>query len=120
MKTLPTIVTICLTLCATASNAASPIAGIWSAKPQWCAFKNEVGNHDPAPIKITERQIIGLENTCDIKRIERLAPKNAWAVSEECSGEGQSYQEEEIFMVDSVDKLHRFGNGLLVTLSRCK
>lgn len=120
MKFCVRMTLVCLLLSPAASNAANPLAGIWIAVPSWCAFKNQIGDHFPAPIKITQYQVIGIENTCTIERMDKLAPKNAWAVTLNCSGEGEEYRDDKLFMIDSAGQLHQFGDGFLVTFVRCK
>ena len=106
---------------ATASQAANPLIGIWTAEPSWCEFKGEIGEHDPAPIRITETEIVGLENICRITSVKPLPTKGAWTVFERCEGDGGKYQAKEIFLLDRDGALHRFGdNGFMIRMTRCK
>jgi hypothetical protein len=109
-----------LLLGTTAANAANPIAGIWAGDPAWCAFKSQIGTHDPAPIRITETGIEGMENRCTIQHVAPLATKSAWSVTEKCSGEGSSYVENDVYMIDGDGKLLQFSDGILTTFTHCK
>ncbi|MEL6362264.1 MAG: hypothetical protein AAFR21_14400 [Pseudomonadota bacterium] len=72
-----------------ASNAPAYV-GIWSADPAWC--QTPPGTADPAPIAITEGEMIGLENVCRIGFIDETGPNN-WSIEAICEGEGVEYTE---------------------------
>jgi hypothetical protein len=121
MKLLTKIVAIILTGVATATQAANPLIGVWTAKPSWCAFRSQIGDHDPAPIRITATEIVGLENTCRITGTKPLM-KSAWTLFEQCDGGGEGkYKAQDLFMVDHHGVLYRFSDdGFMIRMTRCK
>ena len=41
-----------------------PWVGIWAVDAAWCKFKDKIGVHTPAPIRITAKDIEGMEVRC--------------------------------------------------------
>ena len=38
--------------------------GVWAFEKDWCQYADQIGEHDPAPIRITRNEFVGLENWC--------------------------------------------------------
>jgi hypothetical protein len=110
---------VCLGV-ATPALAAEPWEGIWSAEKDWCQYADEIGSHDPAPVKITSSQFLGLENACDVTRVTKIDKLQAWVIDMACSGEGTSYDHREIFFITSDDMLLRYTmDRHVIEMHRC-
>lgn len=110
-----------LTMVATPALAEAPIwTGIWTADPDWCQYADLIGGHDPAPIRITQTEVSGLENSCSITQVRDNAPKQYWELTLSCSGEGVEYEDTALLMLDGPDTLWRwFGGGAPYKFTRC-
>lgn len=103
-----------------AALATEPFEGIWAAEPDWCAFADRIGSHDPAPVRITATEIAGLENTCHITAIEARPDENLWHLTLACEGEGQTYDERTTLMLGDENTLWRwYGAGEPLRFTRC-
>jgi len=95
--------------------------GIWTAEPEWCQWAHLVGSHNPAPIQITQTEVNGLENFCDVKSVDEIQPGGAWTLALDCSSEGDTYSDQTLLMLEDNDTLWRwFGAGAPVRFTRCK
>jgi len=72
--------------------------GVWAAEPAWCAAMDQVGSVTPAPIAITEREVVGYENTCDINDIKRLHRAGVVYLRLSCQSEGSTFDEDRVLM----------------------
>ncbi|PHQ98899.1 MAG: hypothetical protein COB39_06900 [Marinosulfonomonas sp.] len=98
-----------------------PWVGIWTADPDWCQYAELIGGHDPAPIRITQTEVSGLENNCSITGVRSNAQKQYWELTLSCSGEGEQYQDTALLMLDGDDTLWRwFGRGDPFKFIRCE
>lgn len=67
---------------------------------------------DPAPVRITSSTFRGLENACDVTGVTKIRKLRAWIIDMECSGEGERYDDREVFLITSDDLLLRYtSNG---------
>ncbi len=113
-------ITALAVLVGTAAMAAEPWEGIWAPDPDWCQFKNLIGEHDPAPIRITAAEVAGLESSCEITGVTSLGVEGAWKIDQFCSGEGSTWTILELMMVDAEDRLIRFDQHRYAqVLTRC-
>ncbi len=95
-------------------------AGIWAAEPAWCQWADRVGSHDPAPIELTETEVNGLENFCEIRGVNRIGFDRAWVLDLACSSEGDEYDDRTLLMLETPDILWRwYGAGEPVRYTRC-
>lgn len=63
-------------LCAVFSDgvlAADSWEGVWAFDKDWCQYADQIGEHDPAPIKITRNEFVGLENWCTVTQLDAVA-----------------------------------------------
>ena len=105
---------------ATPTLAAEPWEGIWAAEKDWCQYADDIGSHDPAPIRITSSGIFGLENSCDISGVKRIDQLKAWVIDMACSGEGQQYDDRELFLITRDALLLRYTmDGFAIQMHRC-
>ena len=63
--------------------------GIWAFDKSWCQFADQIGEHDPAPIRITRNEFIGLENWCKVTQRSQVAAEIVLDLA--CEGEGIQY-----------------------------
>ncbi len=98
---------------------AEPWHGIWSADPEWCANAARIGSVTPAPIDLTDTEMRGYENTCDIISADALSGLNAWELGMECHSEGDVYDEKRLVMVDDATLFMWFGAEEPVRFDRC-
>ncbi len=95
--------------------------GFWTTNLDWCQYADLAGQHDPAPIGISETEIVGLENTCSITQVRANEQNQYWEFTLSCSGEGEQYEDTALMMMDGPDTLWRwFGWGDPVKFTRCK
>lgn len=95
-------------------------AGIWAYDPSICQWADQIGETDPAPMGISEQQIRGLENTCDITSVADSGVGASWILTLSCSGEGEQYQATTILMLENPDTLWRwYGRGAPGRYTRC-
>lgn len=107
---------------ATQALAEGPIwTGIWTSDPEWCQFSDQIYEHDPAPTRITETEVSGLENSCTITNVRGNASQQYWELTLWCSGEGEDYYEDKtLLMMDGKDTLWRwFGGNSPFKFTRC-
>lgn len=95
--------------------------GIWTADPKWCAFAEQIGLHDPAPIRIKPDRIVGLENQCRIAAVRTSFSPDTWNVRAECEGEGMTSSERRVLSVSPNFQILNmtFENGSVVKFTRC-
>ena len=72
--------------------------GVWAFDMDWCATADKIGSVTPAPIAITETQIIGYENTCTIAKTREAGDLNAVFMALLCEGEGETYEEQRLIL----------------------
>lgn len=110
-----------LTLLASPAFAEAPAwTGIWTADPDWCQYTDMIGEHDPAPIRITESEVAGLENRCSVEAVRGNVQNQYWELTLSCSGEGEQYEDTALLMLDGKDTLWRwFGGGTPYKFTRC-
>lgn len=113
---------LALALLATPAMADAPLwSGIWTADPDWCQYADMIGEHDPAPIRITEAEVSGLENGCSVTDVRGNEEKQYWELSLACSGEGEHYEDTALLMLDGENTLWRwFGGGAPFKFTRCE
>jgi hypothetical protein len=100
--------------------AVEPWEGIWAAEKDWCRYAAEIGSHDPAPVRITSSKIQGLENTCDVTDVTKISKLQVWIIDMACSGEGERYDDGEVFLITSDDLLLRYTrDGYAIKMHRC-
>lgn len=112
---------LAMTLLATPALAEGPAwVGIWTSDPEWCQYADMIGGHDPAPIRITQTEITGLEHNCSITAVRGNEPMQYWELTLSCSGEGEQYEDTALLMLDGKDTLWRwFGGGDPFKFTRC-
>ena len=112
---------LALTMLATPALAQEPAwVGIWSADPDWCQYAELIGGHDPAPIRITQTEVAGLENTCKVAGVRGNEQMQYWELTLSCMGEGESYSTTALLMLDDENTLWRwYGGGDPAKYTRC-
>ena len=76
-------------LCAVFSGsavAADSWEGVWAFDKDWCQYSDQIGEHDPAPIRITRDEFVGLENWCTVTQRNEVAGEMVLDLA--CEGEG--------------------------------
>ncbi len=72
--------------------------GIWAAEPQWCVAADRIGSVTPAPIAITEDEMLGYENSCEISDVQELVDVGAVRFRVTCQSEGETSVEGRLVM----------------------
>lgn len=105
----------------TAHAADMPWVGVWAADASWCKAKGQTGEQAGAPIRITAKEIKGYENACKIDAVKPGGLRRAWAVSSTCSGEGEPYKRQSLFIVSEDDKQLNIAedDGSVTAFVRC-
>jgi hypothetical protein len=97
--------------------------GNWTADPAWCAQAHNIGSVTPAPIGITQSQVIGYENSCAITRATPMDGIAAMHLQLRCQSEGNTYDEERLLMRTDETGLAIwiwFGSSDPVLFQRCE
>ena len=112
---------LALSLLATPGLAQAPVwTGIWTSDPEWCQYSDLIGGHDPAPVRITQTEVVGLENACQITAVRGNEEMQYWELSLSCSGEGEHYEDTALLMLDGENTLWRwYGGGDPFKFTRC-
>lgn len=76
--------------------------GIWAFERDWCQYSDQIGEHDPAPIKITRNEFVGLENRCAVNQLSAVAGEMVLDMS--CEGEGETYADR-IYILENENTL---------------
>lgn len=102
------------------ADEAKPWIGVWTAEPEWCAHADRIGSHNPAPVQLTADEFLGYENSCAIRRLERVGALDAWQMELECQSEGSVYDDYALLLTEGRDVLWWFqGVGEPVRFTRC-
>jgi len=102
-------------------NAQEPWEGIWAAAPEWCAYADQIGTHDPAPVLLTSTEVRGLETSCRVVNVQPDYEFSYYIVTSECSGEGMTWAQVDVLMLGEVGVMWRWmGGGEPVRLTRCE
>ncbi len=72
--------------------------GVWTFDPEWCAEAENVGSVTSAPIRITEAEVLGYENSCDITEVQRMDHAQAVYLRLSCQSEGSRFDEDRVIM----------------------
>lgn len=88
--------------------AAEPWEGIWGVDRASCTSGKSIGEEEGAPIRITRREITGLENSCRIQRVVRTGPAE-WTITSSCFGEGNTYTVRDSYAMLGPDRLRKRG-----------
>ena len=95
--------------------------GNWAAEAEWCVNVSKIGTSTPAPISINDGTITGYENTCTILEAWHGPRLKFWYVQSTCTGEGETYADDRVLMLDGPDILYQwFGDGEPIKFVRCK
>ncbi len=94
--------------------------GVWAFDPAWCAQADKVGSVTPAPIKITETEILGYENSCTIAKSREAGDLNAVFMALICTGEGETYDDARLIMRGESSIWMWFGADAPVQFHRCE
>lgn len=98
---------------------AEPWHGIWSADLAWCENADRIGSVTPAPIQLSETEMLGYENSCDIISAEPVADLNAWTIDMTCFAEGDYYEERHLIMVKADKMWLWYGVDGPIPFERC-
>lgn len=102
------------------SLAAEPWQGNWAAEPDWCVWQDKIGSHTPAPIAITATEVLGYENSCDIKDVIWIS-ENAWKLVLNCYSEGSEYDDERVLLLENKNTMWMWwGAGAPLRFTRCE
>ncbi len=71
---------------ASAASTANTWEGVWAFEKDWCQYSDQIGEHDPAPIRITRNEFVGLENWCTVTHLK--AVEGEMVLDLACEGEG--------------------------------
>lgn len=120
MKAIGTLV---IALCAAVGPVMAeipPWAGYWAFDPAWCENAARVGSVTPAPIYLADTEMLGYENSCDIIFAEPVGPDRAWVLNMSCTGEGSSYEMEQLILLSPDNNRLSIWDGVeIVPLQRC-
>ena len=85
--------------------------GIWAHDKAWCAQAAFVGRVTPAPIVITNREVLGYENSCVITYVNALSDMRAVQLTLACASEGDHFEEDRL-LLDGGDGVMWFWIGV--------
>ena len=88
--------------------SAADWTGIWTDDPAWCKYKDQIGGHDPAPVRYTATEFNGLEISCKINAAEKQGELPAWRLSLTCTGEGMTNDQDTLVMLSHDGALWQF------------
>lgn len=96
--------------------------GVWAADPSWCRYTDQIGEHDPAPVRIDPMNIVGLENACRITSSRISYSPDRWNISARCTSEGDTFNDDRTFLVSSdFDRLTiTFNDKRAIEFRRCR
>ena len=97
--------------------------GNWAFDPEWCAEADNIGSVTPAPIAITETEMLGYEMSCGITFAQELYSVGATHLKLECESEGSTFEEERVVMRTDETGLAVwiwFGTGDPILFQRCE
>lgn len=95
--------------------------GIWAFDTEWCAVADRIGSVTPAPIAITETEVLGYENTCAIAKARELGGVGAVHLKLNCQGEGETYKDQRLILKQDDQTIWIWwGNDEPVAFHRCK
>ena len=97
--------------------------GIWAAEAEWCAAAGQIGAVTPAPIAITDSDVLGYENTCDIRDVQEMDSAGAVHLRLSCQSEGSTFDEDRLVMRTDETGLAIwvwFGAGEPILFQRCE
>jgi hypothetical protein len=104
-----------------ASAETEPWHGIWAADPAWCAFADEIGRRDPAPVLFSAEEMRGLETSCRVADVLSDYEFGYYVVTSECAGEGMTWAQVDVLMLGEEGVLWRWmGGGEPIRLTRCR
>jgi hypothetical protein len=107
----------CVVLVAVASLAdfaamADRWEGVWAFEKDWCKYSDQIGERDPAPIKITRNEFVGLENWCAVTQLNAVAGEMVLDLA--CEGEGETYSDRIYLRIEGANlKIRRIGEEVL-------
>jgi len=82
--------------------------GVWAFEKEWCQYPDQIGEHDPAPIRVTRNEFVGLENWCTVTHLKALAEETVLDLA--CEGEGETYSDRVYLRIEGNSlKIHRIG-----------
>lgn len=94
--------------------------GIWAYEPAWCENADRIGSVTPAPIAITETEVLGYENSCEIQAVDVLPDLQAVRLRLSCESEGAVFEEGRLLMLAHDDELWMWdGGGEPLRFHRC-
>lgn len=82
--------------------------GVWAPDPSICQYADQLGEHDPTPIRYSGTEFVGLENRCAIASSDRVGDLPAWRLVLTCTGEGETYDDERLLMISEDGILWEF------------
>ena len=96
--------------------------GIWTADASWCRYADQIGDHDPAPVRIDPSNIIGLETNCSISSSRISYTPDKWSITARCTGDGEIFTDKRTFIVSSdFDRLTViFSDKRTAEFTRCR
>lgn len=101
------------------AHAGEPWEGLWAADRSDCFSGRKVGEQEGAPFEITRRWFVGLENSCQIRRVTPTGP-STWRFDLSCVGEGQTYSTRQTYTLTPEGKLRwRDDQKQIVEWHRC-
>lgn len=93
---------------ANAANTADSWEGVWAFEKDWCQYSDQIGEHDPAPVRITRNEFVGLENWCTVTQLNAVAGEMVMDLA--CEGEGIQYSDRVFLQVEGdALKIRRIG-----------
>jgi hypothetical protein len=95
--------------------------GKWAAEPEWCQWADRIGSRNPAPIEITETEVNGFENSCQITSVGTVFENDSWKMTLNCSSGGDTYEDWRLLMLGQPDVLWLwYRAGAPVRFTRCE
>jgi len=107
----------------TAGQAQAWWQGTWAAEAEWCVAADRIGSVTPAPIAITDSEVLGYENSCGIKSAQEMDGAGAVHLRLECQSEGSVFDEDRVLMRTDETGLAIwiwFGAGEPILFQRCE
>jgi hypothetical protein len=89
--------------------------GVWAFDKDWCQYSDQIGEHDPAPIRITRDEFVGLENWCTVIQHNEVVGEIVLDLA--CEGEGIPYSDRVYLRVEG-DSLNIRRTGEEATVFR--
>lgn len=94
--------------------------GFWADERKWCVNADKIGGAEPAPLAITDRELLGYEISCVITYVDDMPDAGAVRLTLACDGEGEHYEEERLLLNSGDGSMWMwFGEGEPIRFLHC-